>query len=636
MNSDSDPPVSTDQEVTETPPEGTCPRCDRKLPADSPSQLCPYCLLAAETGDPTSPWTGGLPIEVPEPTELQPFFEALEIRSLIGRGGMGAVYRAHQPSLGRDVALKILLPEIAATEGFTDRFLREARALARLGHPNVVAVYDHGTAGPYAFLVMELVEGINLRELMAGDRLPPEEALRIVPQLCDALQFAHARGVVHRDIKPENILIDEAGGVKITDFGLAKLGESDDKLGRTGTRQVMGTVHYMAPEQIERPREVDHRADLYSLGVVFYELLTGELPLGRFSPPSKKAGTNRQVDHVVLKSLEKEPDKRYSSAEEVRSDLDRGAPLSQQARAAAGAVDQKVRQATGAVRSAASGIGQSWNSWATLAATVLFYAAAVFAVMIVVNNRDPGVPFVVTVVCIWVFAYFLDRLYRSTPLPNVVSPAGLPVIGIAGLPRHIYGLFRDGAESIQGLRMGWMIAAVTAFAIAIGCIVAAIAVNDDVFAGVFIAAPAAWFLMRMALPKGQSPQTLSARMLTYPPVLLPLVPIACVFLIWPAILWIAMIAHAPPGWFSSLTGITEHVDEARYSQNVAQMRAQLFGGLSIEFGWLTMLALVGAVFPEAVRWIARPVMDDWSGRGRWLLLLGCIILFALSALLWSV
>jgi len=144
-----------------------------------------------------------------------------------------------------------------------------------------------------------------------------------VTQICEALQFAHDSGVVHRDIKPENILVDQRGRVKIADFGLARImGQSTEELRLTGAQQVMGTAHYMAPEQIEKPLEVDHRADIYSLGVVFYELLTGELPLGRFQPPSKKIHIDVRLDEVVLKTLEKEPGLRYQNASEIKTDVE--------------------------------------------------------------------------------------------------------------------------------------------------------------------------------------------------------------------------------------------------------------------------------------------------------------------------
>jgi hypothetical protein len=243
---------------------------------------------------------------------------------------MGAVYKARQSGLDRLVALKILPPEVGKDASFAERFAREARALARLSHQHIVTVYDFGQAGGSYYLLMEFVEGANLRALIAGRHLEPREALGIVPQICEALQYAHDEGVVHRDIKPENILVDKKGRVKIADFGLAKLLDPGAAGARavqrppalTGSQQVMGTPHYMAPEQMERPLSVDHRADIYSLGVVFYEMLTGELPLGRFAPPSSKVRIDVRLDEVVLHALEKEPERRYQRASEVRIDVE--------------------------------------------------------------------------------------------------------------------------------------------------------------------------------------------------------------------------------------------------------------------------------------------------------------------------
>jgi serine/threonine protein kinase len=306
---------------------------------------------------------------VPPPVEtLAKLFPQLEILALIGQGGMGAVYKARQPGLDRLVALKILPPRPGSDPGFAERFTREARALARLNHPNIVAVYDFGqvsgagvspanvqtpgagvspasapavppaaappapspspqpsTLNPQPFpslhyFLMEYVDGPNLRQLERAAKLSPREALQIVPQICEALQYAHDEGIVHRDIKPENVLLDKKGRVKIADFGLAKiLGREPQDFHLTGAGQVMGTPNYMAPEQVEHPQSVDHRADIYSLGVVFYEMLTGELPLGKFAPPSRKAQVDVRLDDVVLRALEKEPERRYQTASQVKS-----------------------------------------------------------------------------------------------------------------------------------------------------------------------------------------------------------------------------------------------------------------------------------------------------------------------------
>jgi hypothetical protein len=183
---------------------------------------------------------------------------------------------------------------------------------------------------------MEYVDGLSLRQLLDAGTVSPKEALAIVPQICDALQYAHDRGIVHRDIKPENILLSRAGQVKIADFGLAKLvgltagvatpPTASWSTGATGVTQagekIMGTPPYMAPEQAEHPREVDHRADIYSLGVVFYQMLTGELPKGKFEPPSRKVLIDVRLDEVVLRALEREPARRYQQVSEVRTQVE--------------------------------------------------------------------------------------------------------------------------------------------------------------------------------------------------------------------------------------------------------------------------------------------------------------------------
>jgi serine/threonine protein kinase len=286
--------------------------------------------VAPEPGQPNAT-PAFVPPTVAEVAKLFPQFEILE---LLGHGGMGAVYKARQPALDRLVALKILPPQASSDSGFADRFTREARALARLSHPNIVAVHEFGQAGDLHYFVMEYVEGLNLRQLEQAGKLTPREALKIIPQICDALQFAHDDGIVHRDIKPENVMLDKKGRVKIADFGLARiLGREPEDLRLTGTKDVMGTPHYMAPEQIEHPQEVDHRADIYSLGVVFYEMLTGELPMGKFQPPSRKVHVDVRLDEVVLHALEKEPERRYQQASEVKSDVETIATTSANAKA---------------------------------------------------------------------------------------------------------------------------------------------------------------------------------------------------------------------------------------------------------------------------------------------------------------
>ena len=310
-----------------------CSKCGVFLTADAPAGLCPKCLVQAGfesqpstpvNPKPTAPSPTGSGFEPPSIEELSDKFPHLEILELLGKGGMGAVYKARQPRLDRLVAVKILPSAAAQDPGFTERFTREARAMAKLNHPNIVAIHDIGQAGELTYFVMEFVDGTNLRQAMRASQLQPQQALSVVSQICEALQFAHDEGVVHRDIKPENILLDKRGRVKIADFGLSKLiGDSDSPdFSLTGTHQVMGTIRYMAPEQMQGTKGVDHRADLYSLGVVFYEMLTGELPVGRFPLPSEKVRVDVRLDDVVVRTLEKEPDLRYQHASEIKQQVD--------------------------------------------------------------------------------------------------------------------------------------------------------------------------------------------------------------------------------------------------------------------------------------------------------------------------
>ncbi|HEU5122717.1 MAG TPA: protein kinase [Verrucomicrobiae bacterium] len=319
-----------------------CPKCGSPLNVDAPEGLCPACLLQhgfATEGGASAGQTAFVP---PTISELARLFPQLEIISLIGKGGMGAVYKARQPALDRMVALKILAPQPGTELDFASRFAREAKALARLNHPNIVGVYDFGVVttlsesghrtdatssesahisnAALSYFLMEFVDGPNLRQVEQAGKLSPREALEIIPQICAALQFAHDEGIVHRDIKPENVLLDKKGRVKIADFGLAKiLGQEAKDFRLTGAKDVMGTPHYMAPEQVETPQEVDHRADIFSLGVVFYEMLTGELPLGKFAPPSQKVQVDVRLDEIVLRALEKEPGLRYQQASEFKT-----------------------------------------------------------------------------------------------------------------------------------------------------------------------------------------------------------------------------------------------------------------------------------------------------------------------------
>jgi len=301
----------------------TCPTCHQPLPAGTAAGHCPHCLLTAAAK--SLPRASAIRSFVPPPPEeLNQLLEGFEVLSLLGVGGMGAVYKAIHLRLDRVVAIKLLPRELAASDpAFGERFLREARSLAKLQHPNLVVVHDFGEVDGMYFIVMEYVEGPTLRHLIQGGTLTPERSLEILPQICEGLRYAHSQGLIHRDIKPENILIGDDGRVRITDFGLARLVVSDAAaISLTGSAQALGTPHYMAPEQLQNPDAVDHRADIFALGVVFYEMLTGHLPHGRFPLPSTEAAVGPGIDEVVLRTLEPNPDKRYQQADEVERALE--------------------------------------------------------------------------------------------------------------------------------------------------------------------------------------------------------------------------------------------------------------------------------------------------------------------------
>jgi tRNA A-37 threonylcarbamoyl transferase component Bud32 len=306
-------------------PPTPCPQCGAALPPNAPAGLCPRCLMALNLNTGTV-FSGELPVAPPpplSPEEIAPSFPQLEVLEVLGRGGMGVVYKARQKSLNRLVALKLLAPERVGDAKFAERFEREAQALAKLSHPNIVTIHDFGQAGGFYYLLMEYVDGANLRQLLRAQKFTPEEALAIVPPLCDALQFAHDRGIVHRDIKPENLLLDKAGRVKVADFGIAKMldataGDAADQ----PTQHTLGTPGYSAPEQKSAPQRVDSRADIYSLGVVFYEMLTGELPGTRLEAPSRKVQLDVRLDAVVLRALENDPELRYQQASAFKTQVE--------------------------------------------------------------------------------------------------------------------------------------------------------------------------------------------------------------------------------------------------------------------------------------------------------------------------
>jgi hypothetical protein len=298
-----------------------CPACGAALAAGVLQGACPVCLAQLAVRDRSATTAIAAP---PDIAALAGLVEDVEIERFIGAGGMGAVYCACQTRLDRRVALKILPLHHSGDPAFVERFLREARALARLNHPHIVTVHDARQSGPYLYILMEYVDGASLRELISGGKLDAGEALRLVPQICDALQYAHDRGVVHRDIKPENILLDQDGQVRIADFGLAMLFQDPSlQVTLTAPNVRMGSVRYMAPEQMKGSAGVDHRADIYALGVTFYEMLTGAPPALDFKPPSRVVAVDRRVDGVVARTLKESPAERYQQAAELKRDVER-------------------------------------------------------------------------------------------------------------------------------------------------------------------------------------------------------------------------------------------------------------------------------------------------------------------------
>jgi serine/threonine protein kinase len=256
----------------------------------------------------------------PAPAELNARIPSLEVIELLGQGGMGVVYKGRQPLLDRLVAIKVLRPDLQTDDDFQERFLREARTLAKLRHPYIVTVYDVGKSDQLYYLVMEYVEGASLRKLLVDRSISERDALEFVPQMAEALQHSHEAGVVHRDIKPENVLIDARGRVRLVDYGLATL-FGPQAARNADDNRVAGTLGYMAPEQFTMPETVDHRADIYSTGVVFYEMLAGERPGADRLPPSQKAATDPRLDPIVLCALERERERRYQEARLLHSDI---------------------------------------------------------------------------------------------------------------------------------------------------------------------------------------------------------------------------------------------------------------------------------------------------------------------------
>jgi len=261
----------------------------------------------------------------PAPEHLQAMLPQYDQWAMIGCGGMGAVYKARQISLDRLVAIKVLPPQVAEDEAeYIGHFKNEARTMAKMNHPAIVAVYDFGaTADELLYIVMEYIDGTDVSKMiMAQGKLPVDHALAITAHVCDALAYAHEHGVVHRDIKPANILINMEGAVKVADFGLARMNAPGQSGSITQEGTTLGTPDYVAPEVLIIGMTVDGRADLYAVGVMLYNMLTGSIPRGTFPMPSEKVGCDKRYDAIVRKAMEQDVDRRYQTARELRRDLD--------------------------------------------------------------------------------------------------------------------------------------------------------------------------------------------------------------------------------------------------------------------------------------------------------------------------
>ncbi len=337
-----------------------CPNCGAEQPANSPEGLCPRCLMMNALGEPTpaptelstdaskdtGEWTPdpsdvtrtaqGLQIDrkLPNNTTIR-YFGDYELQDILGRGGMGVVYKALQVSLNRPVALKMIKAGVLADEAELKRFQNEAEAVALLDHAGVVPVYEVGEHEGQRYFSMKLVEGGNLSQQLASFKNNPRAAANLLVETAEAVHHAHMRGILHRDLKPANILIDAEGHPHVTDFGLARRVEGHVEMTQSGA--VLGTPAYMSPEQASGRRgSITTATDVYGLGAILYALLTGKAPFGgdsvvdtldavrnRLPEPPKNFNSNvpHDLETICLKCLDKDPRKRYASAHDIAVDL---------------------------------------------------------------------------------------------------------------------------------------------------------------------------------------------------------------------------------------------------------------------------------------------------------------------------
>jgi len=321
----SQPPLAKKRAIQRCP---NCDiRCDVSLFVDGSLARCGHCGVRFEVHREKSVPPRAVP--VPEPPKLPPPPEAplprldgFIVLERIGQGGMGEVFRCSRDSDGLLVAVKILTPEMAAVPDYVRRFGREAAAMAQLDHPGIVRLLGRGKAGQHVYIAMELIDGESLRLWAHKNRPGARQLAMLLAQVAHALAYAHARAVVHRDLKPDNVLVTKDLRTKVLDFGLAGL-HAEGAQCLTQSNVAMGTANYMAPEQRKDAKRADHKADIYSFGVMTYELLTGELPVGKFAPPSKLvAGLDARWDALIERCLEPNPGSRPHSALELAHALE--------------------------------------------------------------------------------------------------------------------------------------------------------------------------------------------------------------------------------------------------------------------------------------------------------------------------
>jgi eukaryotic-like serine/threonine-protein kinase len=326
----SQPPLAKKRAVQRCP---NCDiRCDVSLFVDGSLARCGHCGVRFEVhrekSVPPAPQRAALPAPPPSPApeappELPlPRLEGFAVQGRIGQGGMGEVFRCARESDQLPVAVKILTPQMAAVPDYVRRFGREAAAMAQLDHPGIVRLVGRGRSGPHVYIAMELIEGESLRAWAHRNRPTARQLAVLLAQVAHALAYAHARAVVHRDLKPDNVLVTPDLRTKVLDFGLAGL-HAEGAQCLTQSNVAMGTANYMAPEQRKDAKRADHRADLYSFGVTMYELLTGELPVGKFAPPSRLVqGLDPRWDGLIERCLEPDPCARPHSALELAHALE--------------------------------------------------------------------------------------------------------------------------------------------------------------------------------------------------------------------------------------------------------------------------------------------------------------------------